>query len=453
MNIAKTFSPIPTLRRVIFTLAFGAVAALAAPAAQAMKIERVISPGGIEAWLVRDSAVPLIAVDFAFVGGSEQDPAGKAGLANLAAGLLDEGAGPLDAKTFRDRLERKAIEIGFRAGRDYLRGTMRTLKENRDEAFDYLRLALNAPRFDADAVERIRTQVLAQLRRNTTNPNDIAGRTWWLAAFPNHPYGQPPSGTLESVATITTDDLKAYARNVLAREFVKIGIVGDIDAETAGALLDRTFGTLPAKAELRPVSNVAPQGMGRRIVVDLDVPQAVVNFGGLGVTRADPDFIAAYILNHILGGGSFSSRLYREVREKRGLAYGVSGTLAWYRHAAVMLGGTATRADATRESLEVIQAEFQRMASEGPTEEELAKTKAYLKGSYVLGLDTSSKIAAQLVQIQIDDLGIDYIDRRPALIDAVTLEDTKRVAKRLLDAGLLVTVVGRPQGVTSKEGG
>jgi len=330
---------------------------------------------------------------------------------------------------------------------------MRTLKENRDAAFELLRLALTAPRFDPDSVERIRSQVLSQLRRNATSPNDIASRAWWAAAFPDHPYGQPPTGTLDSVPNITIDDLKGYSRRVLAREHLKIAIVGDIDLETAGALLDRTFGALPAKAELRPVAGATVQGLGRRIVIDLDVPQTVVNFGAGGPLRADPDFMAAYIVNHILGGGSFSSRLYREVREKRGLAYGVSDQLAWYRHGAVLLGSTATRADATRESLEVIQAEFQRMATEGPTEEELAKTKAYLKGSFVLGLDTSGKIASHLVQMQIDNLGIDYIERRPALIDAVTLADAKRVAKQLLDSGLLVAVVGRPLGVTPKEGG
>jgi zinc protease len=453
VNIMTAETIRPSALRALAALAIGAAAAFAAPPAQAMKIERVQSPGGIEAWLVYDPAVPLISVDFAFVGGSDQDPKGKPGVANLAASLLDEGAGPLDARAYHDLLERKAIELGFRAGRDYIRGTLRMLKENRDEAFENLRLALTAPRFDPEAVERIRAQVLSQLRRSTSNPNDIAGRAWWSAAFPDHPYGQNPSGTLESVPTITIEELKAYTRHVLARESLKIAIVGDIDVATAGQLLDRTFGALPAKAELQPVADVTPQGMGHRIVVDLDVPQTVLNFGGPSVPRSDPDFMAAYIVNHVLGGGSFTSRLYREVREKRGLAYGVSDTLAWYRHSAVLVGSTATRSDATRETLDIIQTEFSRMAAEGPTEDELVKAKAYLKGAFVLGLDTSGKIAAQLVQMQIDNLGIDYMDRRSAMIEAVTLADAKRVAKRLLDGGLLVTVVGRPQGVTSKEGG
>jgi zinc protease len=429
-----------------------AVFFLAVPRAHAVTIERVVSRGGIEAWLVRNST-PMIALEFAILGSADQDPADKPGVATMVASLLDEGAGPFDAMAFHDRLESHAIEIGFSAGRDHFRGTLRSLKENRDEAFDYLRLALTEPRFDAEAVERMRAQIMARLRRDTVSPNDIASRSWWAAAFPGHPYGRPVDGTLESLPRITVDDLRSFTRRVLARDHLTIAMVGDIDPQAAGELIDRTFGTLPPTAELTPVAEVVAQGLGRRIVINLDVPQAVVNFGGPGIRRSDPDFMAAYIVNHVLGGGSFSSRLYREVREKRGLAYGISDSLVWLNYSALILGSTATRADATGKTLEIIEHEMRRLAQEGPSEEELSKAKTYLKGSYALGLDTSNSIAAQLVQIQLDNLGIDYIERRPALIDAVTLADARRVAKRLLDGGVLITVVGRPEGVTSKEGG
>ena len=369
----------------------------------------------------------------------------------MATSLLDDGAGPFDANAFHDRLERKAIELSFRAGRDYLRGTLRTLAENRDEAFDDLRLALTEPRFDADAVERMRAQILSRLRREMVSPNDMASRDWWATAFPGHPYGQPVSGTLESVPTITIDDLKSYTRRALARDNLKIAVVGDIDAATAARLIDRTFGALPAKAELKPVAPVVAQGLGRRVVIDLDVPQAVVNFGGPGIARSDPDFMAAYIVNHILGGGAFSSRLYLEVREKRGLAYGISDSLLWLDRSALLLGHTATRADATAQTIEIIEREINRLAQDGPTEAEFVKAKTYLKGAFALGLDTSNRIASQLVQMQLDNLGIDYMERRAGLIDAVTLADAKRVAKRLLGGGLLMTVVGRPHGVSSSE--
>jgi len=362
---------------------------------------------------------------------------------------LDEGAGDLDSKAFHERMENHAIELTFQVGRDYFHGSLRSLNEHRDEAFDLLHLALTNPRFDADAIERVRGQELSMLQRDTTNPNDLASRRWWEVAFPGHPYGRQTKGTLESVPRITADDLRAYARHVLARNELTISIVGDVDPKTAGVLIDRAFAGLPAKNDLKPVANAMPSGLGRRIVINVDVPQAVVTFGGQGIARHDPDFMAAYVVNHILGGGGFSSRLYKEVREKRGLAYGVSDSLVWFQRAAVALGGTATRSDRTADALAVIEEEIKRMADEGPTPDELAAAKSFLKGSYALTLDTSAKIAAQLTQIQLDNLGIDYIQRRGALIDAVTIEDAKRVARKLYGGGMLVTVAGRPKGLTS----
>jgi zinc protease len=422
---------------------------LAASAACATTIERIVSPVGIEAWLVREQSVPLVALNYAFDGGSSQDDAEKSGTANLTADMLDEGAGDIDSKTFHERLESHAIELSFQVGRDDFHGSLRTLNENREEAFDLLRLALSAPRFDADAIERVRGQELSGLRRNTTSPNDIASRTWWQTAFPAHPYGLESRGSLETVPRIGAADMRDYVRRVLARNGLKISIVGDLDAKAAGELIDRAFAGLPAKNDLKPVADIKPHGLGRRIVIPLDVPQAVVTFGGPGLARHDPDFMAGYVVNHILGGGTFSSRLYKEVREKRGLAYGVSDNLLWLEHTALVMGGTATRADRTGDALTIIEHEIKRMADEGPTAEELAAAKSFLKGTYALSLDTSSKIAAQLTQLQIDHLGIDYIDRRGVMIDAVTLDDAKRVAKRIYGSGLLVTVAGRPKGVTS----
>ncbi len=433
---------------VAIMMPFLALAASSAPAL-ATTIERVVSPGGIEAWLGHEPAVPLIAVDFVFAGGAAQDPPGKAGTASLVAALLDEGAGDLDSKAFHDRLERKAIELSFQAERDNVRGSLRTLVENRDEAFDYLRLALTAPRFDPADVELNRAQILSVLRRATTSPTDIASQRWWESAFAGHPYGRPVNGTLESMPNITIDDLKAYTHRVLARDNLKIAVVGDIDAATVKTMLVRVFGALPGKPELTPIAAASPQGLGRRIVVSLDVPQAVVEFGGAGIARKDPDFMAAYIVNHILGGGSLSSRLYQEVREKRGLVYSVYDSLLWLNHTALFLGTTATRAERTGETLDLIEKEIHRFADSGPTADELAKAKAYLNASFALNLDTSSKVASLLVQLQLDDLGIDYIARRPAMIDAVTLDDAKRVARRLFDGGLLVTVVGKGLAATT----
>jgi len=418
--------------------------------ASATKIERITSPGGIEAWLVREPSVPLVAMEFAFRGGSSQDPADKPGLAHMVTTLLDEGAGDLDSRAFSERLEDKAIELKFIAGRDTITGSLRTLVDHRDEAFGLLKLALTAPRFDPDAVERMRAAILAELRRQSTRPSDLADRQWWETAFPGHPYGHAVQGTVASVEAITAADLKAYIDRIFARDTLKIGIVGDIDAETAGRLIDSVFGALPAQAKLTPVPDVEPQALGRRVPVKLDVAQASLVLGGKALARLDPDYMAAYLVNHILGGGSFTSRLYHEVREKRGLAYSVYSMLFPLKHTAAFFVMTGTRADRANETIDVIESEVRRIAQEGPTADELAKAKSYVKGSYALAFDTSPKIANQLVQIQLDKLGIDYIDRRIAMIDAVTLDDAKRVAQRLFGGGLLVTDAGPMQGAVGK---
>jgi zinc protease len=383
-------------------------------------------------------------MEYAFGGGATQDPADKAGVGNLVADLLDEGSGDMDSKTFHERLDRRAIELSFTSTRDYFRGSLRMLKDNRDEAFDLLRTSLTSPHFEAADVERIRSQVISGLRRDTTNPTSLASRKFLEAAFGTHPYARQANGTLDSVAKIDIADLKDYVRRVLAKDTLKIAVVGDVDPATLGQLLDKTFGGLPAHAELTPIPDIEAAKPPKREFIPLDVPQTVVTFGGPGFMRHDPNFMAAYVVNHILGGGGLSSRLYREVREKRGLAYSVYESLLWMEHSALFIGNTGTRADRAAETVEAVNKEVRRIAEEGPTQKELDEAKSYLKGSQMLALDTSSKLATALLQYQLDRLPIDYIEKRNAIVDAVTLDDAKNAARRLWGQGLLTVVVGRP---------
>lgn len=421
---------------------------VAAVSASPRTVQRVVSPGGIEAWLVEEHAVPLVAVEFAFVGGATQDPAGKAGAAYLLGGLLDEGAGPYDADAFQERLAEKAIELQFAADRDAWRGSLKTLVRHADEAFALLRLALIEPRLDAPAIERVREQVLAGLRHEAKDPDTLANRALFRAAFPDHPYGHPIRGTLESLPTIARADLDGLRKAGLSRANLVVAVVGAIDAATLARHLDAVFGDLPAVAALAEVPAVEPNGLGSRTVIDVDVPQSVIRFAGPGVARRDAAFMPSFVLNHILGGGSFTSRLFQEVREKRGLAYGVWTALMPLRRAALFTGGTATKNERAAESLAVIREEIAKLVADGPSEDELAKAKQYLIGSYALHFDTSTKIAGQLVQIALEGLGIDYIDRRNGLVAAVTGDDVRRAAQRLFGQGdLLVVVAGRPQGL------
>jgi zinc protease len=440
--------------RTLFALATALLVGLGATnptSAFAMKIQTVKSPGGIEAWLVEEHSVPLIAMRFAFEGGNSQDPAGKEGVANFLTAMMDEGAGDLTAIQFQERMEEIAMRMGFEDSRDSFYGSFETLTENLDEAVELLRLAINEPRFDPDAMERIRGQLLTSLAFAAKDPDRVAAREWFAAAFPDHPYGRPAVGTEESLAKITRDDLEKYRKRVFAKDTLKIAVVGDIDAETLGKVLDRVFGDLPEKADLEPIPFVEPKKGGDVHVIEMPVPQSVATFGLAGIPRKDPDFIPAFVMNHILGGGGFSSRLMEEVREKRGLAYSVYSYLQPYQHTAIFAGGVATKNEEIGQSLEVIRAELQRMATEGPTPEELENAKSYLIGSYPLRFDTNAKIANQLLGIMQDGLGQDYIEKRNSLIEAVTLEDVKRAAKRILETdNLIMTVVGQPKNLKGR---
>jgi zinc protease len=429
---------------------FAIVALLVVPSsrAEAMKIQVVKSPGGITAWLVEEHSVPLIALRFAFEGGTAQDPEGKEGLSNFLAGMLDEGAGDLTAKQFQERAEEIAMRMSFEDSRDAFYGSFETLTENRDKAAALLALALGKPRFDADAVERVRGQLQASLAYAARDPNRVASEQWAAMAFPSHPYGRPAAGTPASLKAITRDDIATFWSRTFARDNLRVVVVGDIDAATLAGLLDRVFGQLPAKAQLKPVAPIEPASLEKQKVIEMAVPQSVARFGLPAMPRKDKDFITAFVLNTILGGGVMSSRLWEEVREKRGLAYSVYTSVHPFRQTSVFSGGVATKNEQIVKSLDVIRGELERISKEGPTEKELADAKSYLTGSFALRFDSNAKIANQLLWIQQEELGLDYVDRRNGEIEAVTLADMKRVAKRLFEGkDLIVTIVGKPVGL------
>ena len=433
---------------VLVAMALGALLFVSSKV-EAMKIQEVKSPGGITAWLVEEHGIPLIAMRFAFEGGNAQDPDGKEGVANFIVSMMDEGAGELTSKQFQERMEAIAMRMSFDDSRDAVYGSFETLAENRDAAIELLALAVGKPRFDVDAVERIRGQLLASLAYAARDPDRVASEQWSALAFAGHPYGRPANGTPASVQKIGRDDLADFWSSTFARDNLRVVVVGDIDAETLKPLLDKVFGGLPAKAKLKPIAQVIPTATERLKVVEMAVPQSVARFGLPALPRKHKDFIPAFVLNTIVGGGVMSSRLWEEVREKRGLAYSVSTTVQPFKHTSVFAGGVATKNEEIAQSLDLIRAELKRIAAEGPTDKELQNAKSYLTGSFALRFDSNAKIANQLLWFWQEDLGREYVDTRNAEIDAVTMEQVRRVAKQLFEREEpIVTIVGRPKGLT-----
>jgi len=421
--------------------------ALALPAQAELNIKEVTSPGGITAWLVEDHNIPFTALEIQFRGGTSLDTPEQLGAVNLMTALIEEGAGDMDSRAFAEARDSLAAEFRFDAGGDSVSVSTRFLTDNRDQAIALLREALVNPRFDQDAVDRVREQVLSILRSDAKDPASIAGKTFDQLAFGDHPYGFPGDGTIETVTRLTRDDILAAHKGALARDRVFVSAAGDITAAELGPLLDRLLGDLPATgAPLPPRADwLLPPGL---TVVDFPTPQATVRFGHVGIPRDDDDFFAAFILNEVMGGGRFTARLMSEVREKRGLTYGIGSYLVSMDQSDMLLGQFAASNEKVAEAIDVLRAEWTRIATEGITPEELESTKTYLTGSYPLRFDGNGPIARILVGMQMQGLPIDYAVTRNDKIEAVTQEDAKRVAARIfLPEALHFVVVGQPTGL------
>ena len=425
---------------------FAALIAAAMPA-RAVDIEEITSPGGIDAWLVAEPSIPFTALEIRFKGGASLDRDGKRGAVNLMTGLLEEGAGDLDAQGFAKARQDLAASYGFNVYDDTLSISAQFLTENRDEAVALLKTALTEPRFDDSAIERVRGQVLSIIASDQKDPSYIAGARFDEMAFGDHPYGSDMNGTADSVAALTREDIVAAHGDVMARDRMFVGAVGDITGDELGTLIDDLLGDLPEVGADMP-DEAEYLLSGGVTVVDFNTPQSVALFGHEGIRQDDPDFFAAYVLNQVLGDSGLTSRLMEEVREKRGLTYGIYSYLAVKDHAELYLGSVASSNDRIAEAIEVTRAEWADVAANGVTEDELARAKTYLTGAFPLRFDGNDTIASIMVGMQMDGRPTSYLDTRNGKIEAITMEDIKRVAARLLQPeDLHFVVVGQPEGL------
>jgi zinc protease len=425
---------------------------LSAVSAQAqMEIQEITSPGGINAWLVQEESIPFVAIEIVIDGGASLEDPAKRGATNLMMALLEEGSGDLGAREFQEARERIAASFGFSAYDDSISISAVFLTENRDEAMALLRDALTKPRFDDAAIERVRAQVLSIIRSDAQDPNSIASATFDAAAFGDHPYGTSIDGTAESVAALTQDDLFEAHRNSLVQSRVYVGASGDISADELGSLIDDLLGDLPMEGPAFPTRVEFGLGGGTTIV-PFETPQSVALFGQAGIERDDDDFFAAYLLNEILGGRGVESRLMREVREKRGLTYGINTYLVPKTLAEVYLGSVASANGTIAEAISVVRDEWALMAKDGVSAVELDQAKTYLTGAYPLRFDGNAEIAGILASMQWTGLTPEYIINRNDFVNAVTLDDINRVAAELLDPdGLHFVVVGQPEGLEASD--
>jgi zinc protease len=435
-----------SLRRVAHAFAgLGMLAALVATPARALDVQTLPAPRGEQVWYVSDHTLPMIAMTAAIPAGSSYDPQGKDGLASFAANLLDEGGGKLNSDSFHTALANRAIKLSVSPDRDFLIVQLVTLTDNAKDAFHLLGMALAKPRFDADAIQRVRTQILSSLQQEDEDPPDVANKAFYRTYFHDHPYAHPVDGTPATVSAIAAGDLKAFAATHWVNAGIKIAVSGDVDPATLNQLLKNAFGGLPNKPPAPPPMALRVGQPGMQVVA-MDVPQPTVIFGMPGFLRTDRDFIPGYVANYIVGGGGFASRLTDQVREQRGLTYDISTSLDDYRRAGIVVGEVATKRGSVRQTIDVIRATLRDFAANGPTDKELADAKTYLTGSFPLAFSSNVDIAAQLNTFQRSGLPVSYLRKRNDLMNAVTGDDVKRAARRLFNPDAMTVVVAGSLG-------
>lgn len=414
-----------------------------------LDIQEVVSANGIRAWLVEDHNIPVIALSFAFKdAGAAQDPADKQGLARMVSNTMDEGAGELNSQAFQKELQDLSISLSFNASRDSFGGGVKTLTKNKDRAFELLELALTKPRFDQEAIERMRQSNQSRIRTSISDPDWIAARLMNDIAFAGHPYALNSGGTLTSLEAISADDLRTFHATKLGRNNLVVSVAGDISAQELKTLLDDVFGGLP-EVTLPAVADFQIKNTGSLHLHKKDIPQSVVEIMLPGINRMDPDYQIAQVMNFVLGSSGFGSRLTEEIREKRGLTYGIYSSFQGFTHLDAMSVSTSTKNESVGEMLSLIRSVFEKLRDEPISEEELSDAKAYLIGSLPLALTSTEKISDLLLSLQVDDLPIDYLDQREAKIRATSIEDVQRVAQRLLKPDdFLSVIVGQPEGLS-----
>ena len=418
-----------------------------------LDIQEVVSPGGIKAWLVEDHSLPIIAMEFAFQeAGSARDPKDKQGLARMASNTMDEGAGDLDSQAFQKTLTDLSISLSFSAGRDDFSGSLKALTRHKDKAFELMHLALARPRFDQEAVSRMRDANIARVKSSMAEPDWMAARLLNDRAYAGHEYALNSGGTLTSLTAITREDLENFAKTNLTRDRLVIGVAGDMTAAELKTTMDKIFSGLPASATAQPLSDLDIDGKNAVVLYEQDIPQTIIEIMMPGMRRTDPDFFAAQIMNFTLGGSGFGSRLTEEIREKRGLTYGIQSSLQEMDHTTGYGISLSTENKNAGEALRLIQAEMKKISDAAITDDELKAAQSYMIGSLPLAFTSTEAIASTLAGLQKNDRPIDYLDQLPNHLNAVTKADVQRAARRLLQPQKSLTIlVGKPVGVTATE--
>ncbi len=412
----------------------------------ALDVQEIITKKGIKLWFVKDNTVPIISINFSFKGGTYFDLTGKEGTANLVASLLDEGVENITGFEFKEKMKSLGMKLSFSASKDEFSGVFQTIEENKEESFRLLQLAINKPTFSLEGIEKVKNQVRANIRIRNSDLQKLSSILFEKNFYKGHKFSRSDIGTLSSIEKINRNDLLNYINENFNKSNLVIGVAGNIEEKDLLELIDSLFGNLQEGTEsFREIPRFLEFSKGISITKK-ETPQTSVIFGHKGIMRNDKDFFAARVANYILGGGGFQSKLYKKIREEKGLVYSIYSYLVPYLNDGVILGGFQTKNESVNKTIELLKKEWSKIQTHGVTKKELEDAKSYFLGSFSRNFTNTRSIAGLLNTIQFYELGYDYFIKRKEIIKNLNIKNVNEICKKLFNPDqLFFKIVGNPQ--------
>lgn len=416
------------------------------PALAVPDIQHWETAAGARVYFVELKELPIVDIQVAFDAGSARDPDGKSGLAMLTNGLLDEGAGGMDANAISFEFERLGAQYSADTGNDSGSVSLRSLSDpdKLQPALANLSRVLGEPDFPEAALARQKKRLLVAIQRKQQSPGAVANDAFQAAVYRDHPYASPKEGTPKSVRNLRRSDVSAFHEHYYVGANAVITIVGDLDRSLAEEVAGRIAKALNSGRAPGPLPDVAGLQESKTIEIDHPSAQTHILLGQPGLERGDPDYFPLYVGNHILGGSGLVSRLFKEIRGERGLAYSTYSYFSPRRRAGPFIAAVQTRADQAGESLRVLRDNIRRYIREGPDDKELEAAKKNITGGFPLRIDSNSDILAYVAMIGFYGLPLDYLDTFTDRVEAVTVQQIREAFRRRLDPDRMITVKTGP---------
>lgn len=400
---------------------------------------------GNSIWFV-PTEIPVVSVNLTFRhSGDKNCPSNLSGLTDLMAALLDEGAGPYDSQGFKKALLEKNINLSVSSNKDNFVVAFRTIKENLKAAFDLIQIMLTAPRFAEEDMRRVKEQITATLQQSLHMPQPVARESLQKTVYgESHPYYKSIQNRLTTLPTLTSLHLKEYMKHAFTQSNLEIIVCGAVDHNVLVKEVEGTFGVLPKGGGLSSSKPLPLQNLGITHSIFMDIPQTLIYFVQPGIPRCDPDLYALFVGMRILGSGEFESRLWNEIREKRGLAYFCSADLSNSDLVNIIIGATATKTENVEQVVGLIKEEWKKIIDKGITQEELDFHKKNITGSYPLSFGSTLGIVGTLSGYRNDNFPIDYIKTRNSNFEKLSVEDVNKALRKVLNPDFLTfMIVGR----------